>query len=78
MTEVNKVLYETNHTNDTNDTNHTNHTHPPHLPHLTTTHHPHQVNKIHAKNEFLAPTRVQRMKDEECFIVRQNATRTLL
>jgi hypothetical protein len=36
------------------------------------------VNKIHAKNEFLAPTRVQRMKDEECFIVRQYATRTLL
>ena len=29
-----------------------------------------EVNKLHAKSEFLAPTRTQRMKDDECFIVR--------
>ena len=32
-----------------------------------------EVNKLHAKSEFLAPTRTQRLKDDECFIVRHYA-----
>jgi len=32
-----------------------------------------ELNKLHGKNEFLAPTRSQRMRDEEGFIVRHYA-----
>ena len=32
-----------------------------------------EVNQLHAKGGFLAPTRVQRMRDEEGFIVRHYA-----
>mmetsp|Transcript_64144 Transcript_64144/g.106620 ORF Transcript_64144/g.106620 Transcript_64144/m.106620 type:complete len:1736 (-) Transcript_64144:276-5483(-) len=32
-----------------------------------------QINKVHAKGGFLAPTRLQRMRDEEGFIVRHYA-----